>query len=256
MVFASCSYKNIRLIITNFDIQSMENLENEEEKNLTRYSYSSTAPQTGPKGVIADYRRHSAVVEHEKEVSKLKYIEEVKKKSFIADPNKFANVEEEPNKHDIKNGSFDDDDEDFLKNYHKKRLHLLEKESKNNGTKYSKLFDMSGEDLLEKIENPCKDEILVVHLYDPKVSACVTMNKCFEYLAVQYPYIQFTKVLAKKAGLSLNFQMKALPTIQVYKDGNLIGNFFNMQDKLDTDFHPSDVENFLLDSNMLTEFQS
>ena len=41
--------------------------------------------------------------------------------------------------------------------------------------------------------------------------------------------------------------MNALPTLQIYKGGNLVGNFLRVQDNLDDEFYAADVENFLIE---------
>jgi len=115
---------------------------------------------------------------------------------------------------------------------------------------FGKLFEFNAEKLLEALEEPNKDLILVVHIYD-SVKPCIQMNKCLEQLVQEYPHIKFCKVLATHAGVSLNFKMNALPTLQVYKGGKLIGNFVRIHDQLGEEFYPGDVENFLIEKDVL-----
>lgn len=209
--------------------------------------FDTSGPKTGPKGVLEDYRRY-------KELKKLQYAEETKerialhkKHAFTVDVDKHK-VEEEEN--------FDVDDDDFLKKYHEKRLAQLQKEMENklteNAPKFGQLLELNGNKLSEAIDKEDRKVIIVIHLYEDTISSCKQMNACLKCLAKQYPYIKFCKVRASTAGLSLNFKLNALPALQVYKERVLIGNFIKMQDKLDEEFYASDVENFLIDSDILT----
>jgi len=138
-----------------------------------------------------------------------------KKLAFTADPNKHPDE-------DSDDDEFDDDD--FLRQYHEKRLAQMKEEMEiklNKGMQiFNELFDYNGEELLQSIEGEDVNTVIVVHLYD-SIKACIQMNKCLEQLAHDYPYVKFCKVLATNAGLSLKFKMNALPTIQVYKGGKL-----------------------------------
>jgi len=207
-----------------------------------------TAPQTGPKGVLRDYNVYKQLEQIEREENNLKAIEQHKKQAFTADPNKFPDKTEEE-----ENDSFDDDDE-FLKEYHEKRLaqmkEAMEKKMNEGKESFGKLFEFNAEKLLEALEEPNKDLILVVHIYD-SIKPCIQMNKCLEQLAQEYPHIKFCKVLATHAGVSLNFKMNALPTLQVYKGGKLIGNFVRIHDQLGEEFYPGDVENYLIEKDVL-----
>jgi len=213
--------------------------------NETGYQEVVNGPKTGPKGVLADYRRFKENKKIEDEEALRHKIAVHKKYAFTADPDKHADATDD----------FDDDDE-FLRQYHEKRLAQMKREIEakvnHDLPKYTECFSLSGSELLDTIENENRKVIVVVHLYDANLKSCKQMNKCFDCLAQQYPYVKFCKVLASSAGLSLKFKAKALPTIQVYKEGVLIGNFIKMMDKLDNEFYAADVENFLIDSDILT----
>ena len=200
--------------------------------------------KTGPKGVLQDYKLYKKLEQLEKEENDRHTIELQKKLAFTADPNKHPDNEDE---------EFEEDDE-FLRIYHEKRLAQMkaEMEIKLNKSKqtFDQMFDYSGQELVDAIEEQDKNSVMVVHIYD-SISACMQMNKCLEQLAQEYSHIKFCKVLASNAGLSLQFKMNALPTIQVYKDSKLIGNYLRVQDHLDKEFYPGDVENFLLDADVL-----
>ena len=204
---------------------------------------------TGPKGVLEDYRQYKEIKKIEDEIATKEKIALLKQQAFTADPNKHPDKENEGSESDF-------DDDEFLRLYHEKRLNEMKKEAEQNLRAklphYNKCFELTGDELVDTIDKEHAKVLVVVHLYDENLRACIQMNKCFDCLAQQYPYIRFCKVEAASARVSLQFKLNALPTIQVYKEGVLIGNFIRMMDKLDHEFFAADVENFLIDSDIIS----
>ena len=199
--------------------------------------------------MLRDYNIYKQLEQIEREENNIAAIELHKKLAFTADPNKFPDKKKEESE-----DSFDEDDDEFLKEYHEKRLaqmkEAMEKKMNEGKETFAELFDYDAGKLIEAMDDPNKNLILVVHIYD-SIKPCVQLNNCLEQLLRDYPHIKFCKVLATSAGVSLNFKMNALPTLQVYKGGKLIGNFVRIHDHLGDDFYPGDVENFLLEKDVL-----
>ena len=42
-------------------------------------------------------------------------------------------------------------------------------------------------------------------------------------------------------------KLNALPALQVYRNGFLVGNFIRLSDEFDDEFYAADVENFLIE---------
>jgi len=227
--------------------------EGEEEKPCCDEKGSSIAPpsylgpKTGPKGVLQDYERYKELQKLERQAEEEERIANFKKKAFTADPERHEEDEF---------AEFEEDD-DFLKMYHNKRLQQMKREAeeylRGNKQMFGELKEISGSEFLDTIDKEKTDVIVLVHIYESSIPACIQMNKCLTCLAQQYPYVKFVKVKASEAGVSLKFKMNALPTLQIYKGGNLVGNFLRVQDNLDDEFYAADVENFLIDSDVLTE---
>lgn len=215
-------------------------------------SNTSTGPQTGPKGVLEDYKQYKNFCRVEEKEAIKEQIALHKKMAFTADPNKHP---EPTTKEDDEEEDFDFEEDEFLKEYHEKRLAQLRKVMEEKITQkmpqFGVLFDLkSSDDLLNVIEKEDKETIVIVHLYDPNLQACVLMNNCLQCLAQQYKFVKFCKVLSSNAGLSLQFKLNALPALQVYKNGSLIGNYIKMQEQLDQIFYTADVENFLIEADV------
>ncbi|XP_066931273.1 phosducin-like protein [Clytia hemisphaerica] len=214
-------------------------------------------PQTGPKGVLEDYKQYKNLCKIEDNIATKEKIEYHKKTAFTADPNKHTDEVKNENSDD----EFDFEDDEFLKEYHQKRLEQMQTEMENkiklNMTKFGQLFDLqTSDELLNVIENEDKSIIVIVHLCDESVPGCIKMNECLDCLAKQYSHVKFCKISATKAGLSLQFKLSALPALQVYKAGTLIGNYIKMLDHLDKIFYTADVENFFIENDIIPSVSS
>ena len=211
-------------------------------------------PQTGPKGVLEDYKQYKNLCKVNEMIATKEKIELHKKLAFTADPNKHPDKPKE--EFEKSDDEYDFEDDEFLKEYHQNRLEQMQKEMedkiKQNMVKFGQLYDLqTGEELLDILEKEEKNVIVIVHLYDKSLSACVNLSDCLERLAKQYTHVRFCKISSTRAGLSLQFKVNALPTLQVYKGGVLIGNYIKMQDHLDKIFYAADVENFLIEKDII-----
>lgn len=215
----------------------------EQQAKLSRWE----GPKTGPKGVKADYERYKQMQAQERAIDKDKRIKIWKASAMTADPNKHAAAVDEDEDDD-----FDDDDE-FLQEYHQKRLQQMKQQAESFllEPSFGSLMEINGDAFVNIIDKEDRKVMVVVHIYD-SITACMQMNQCLECLAQQYKHVKFCKVNASEACVSLNFKMHALPALQVYKGGVLIGNYIRMTDHLDKHFVANDVENFLIDKDILT----
>jgi thiol-disulfide isomerase/thioredoxin len=144
--------------------------------------------------------------------------------------------------------------DDFLLEFQKRRM--------------KEMFEMSGlmpkfgsvislttsDEFLKAVDSENKNVTVVVHIYEEKFSACKKMNSCLNQLAKEYTMVKFCKILSTIAGLSKNFKASALPTLLVYKNGQVIGNFIRISNELGgDDFFSSDVESYLIEHSLLPD---
>jgi Phosducin len=144
--------------------------------------------------------------------------------------------------------------DDFLVEFQKKRMQEM-LEMSGMLTKFGEIHNlMSGDDFLKAIDGELKNVTIIIHIYEEKYRACKTMNNCLKALAQEYPSVKFCKILSTVTGLSKNFKAKALPTLLVYKNGQIIGNFIRLSEELGGDeFFSSDVESFLIENSLLPD---
>ena len=112
-------------------------------------------PKTGPKGVLEDYKRYKELCKVEEAIAEKEKIAWHKQAAFTADPNK----------HPDKGSDEDFEDDDFLKKYHEKRLNQLKKEMdlNQNKSKFGKLFELNGNELLSTIDK--EDQKLMLRIF-------------------------------------------------------------------------------------------
>ncbi len=53
------------------------------------------------------------------------------------------------------------------------------------------------------------------------------LNVCLQQLAIKYPYTKFLKIIATEA--TANYDDVALPTLLVYRQGQLVTSFIRVQ---------------------------
>lgn len=111
----------------------------------------------------------------------------------------------------------------------------------------------NGDEFLQAIDAEHKSVTVIIHIYEDKFKACKTMNKCLAKLAQEYSTVKFCKILSTVTGLSKNFKTVALPTLLVYKNGQIVGNFIRLGDEFGDDFYSSDVESYLIEHSLLPD---
>jgi hypothetical protein len=70
------------------------------------------------------------------------------------------------------------------------------------------------------------------------------MNFALQQLAIKYPYVKFLKIFSTDA--QSNYDDVALPTLLVYRSGQLDKCFVRVQDTIGTAFDVDNVEKLLV----------
>uniref|UniRef100_A0AAV2KWQ2 Phosducin domain-containing protein n=1 Tax=Knipowitschia caucasica TaxID=637954 RepID=A0AAV2KWQ2_KNICA len=111
----------------------------------------------------------------------------------------------------------------------------------------------SGDAFLEVIEKEHHSTTVVVHIYKLGIKSCEDLNQCLDCLASEYPTVKFCRINAESSGASERFSDEVLPTLLVYKAGELVGNFLACMQHLNQEFFATDVEAFLNSYGLLPE---
>ncbi|XP_028258732.1 phosducin b [Parambassis ranga] len=211
-----------------------------------------TVTHTGPKGVINDWRRfklesmdQDSLPSAKRELLRQMSSPNKPKDDSRANLNRKMSVQE----YEL----LKEEDEGCLKHYRKKCMQEMH-DKLSFGPKFDGVHDLeSGEDFLEVIEKEHHSTVVVVHIYKIGVKGCEELNNCLDCLATEYPTVKFCRIDAVASGAAERFSDEFLPTLLVYKAGELIGNFLACTQHLNEEFFATDVETFLNSYGLLPE---
>lgn len=220
----------------------------------TTDKWSGSSTNTGPKGVIKDWQRFKQL-ENEKNIEKeTEKLQLMKKLCITAKTVHEDGQQAEQDELDAELAELMNDDSILLQFQQQRMREMLERCGKKQKIFGNVISLGNGDDFLNAIDNEDKSVPVIVHIYENKLLACKTMNRCLDELAQNYKSVKFCKIISSAAGMSANFKIGGIPALLVYKNGNLIGNFVRLSDELGGDeFFASDVEGFLIEHAMLPD---
>ncbi|KAI4536675.1 hypothetical protein MJG53_020882 [Ovis ammon polii x Ovis aries] len=147
----------------------------------------------------------------------------------------------------------DKEDENCLRKYRRQCMQDMHQKL-SFGPRYGFVYELeSGEQFLETIEKEQKITTIVVHIYEDGVKGCDALNSSLTCLAAEYPMVKFCKIKASNTGAGDRFSSDVLPTLLVYKGGELLSNFISVTEQLAEEFFTGDVESFLNEYGLLPE---
>lgn len=229
------------------------------ESNQTYFTretdkWSGSSTNTGPKGVIKDWQRFKQL-ENEKNVEKeMEKLALMKKLCVTAKTVAEDKQQAEQDELDAELAELMNDDSILLQFQQQRMREMLDRCGKQQKFFGQVISLANGDEFLNAIDNEDKSVPIIVHIYENKLLACKTMNRCLDELAQNYKSVKFCKIAGSAAGMSANFKIGGIPALLVYKSGNLIGNFVRLSDELGGDeFFASDVEGFLIEHAMLPD---
>ncbi|XP_028667212.2 phosducin b [Erpetoichthys calabaricus] len=214
------------------------------------------ATNTGPKGVINDWRRfklesedHESIPPNKRELLRQMSSPYRPPKGDEKELRERLNRKMSIQEYEL----IQDEDEKSLRKYRKQCMQEMHQRL-SFGPRFGCLYDLeSGEQFLEVIEKEHRLTIVVVHIYEDEVKGCDALNKCLSCLATEYPSVKFCKIKASNTGAGDRFSDGVLPTLLVYKAGELVGNFLSITEHLNEEFFAVDVECFLNEYGLLPE---
>lgn len=147
----------------------------------------------------------------------------------------------------------DKEDETCLRKYRKRCMQDMH-QWLSFGPKYGTLSELqSGEQFLETIEKERKTTTVIVHIYEDGVKGCDLLNSSLASLAAEYSMVRFCKIKASNTGAEDRFSSDVLPTLLVYRGGELVSNFLSVTEQFNEEFLAVDVETFLKEFGLLPQ---
>ncbi|KAK7101878.1 phosducin-like protein [Littorina saxatilis] len=210
--------------------------------------YSGSCTNTGPKGVIKDWREFKKLETEKRQMQERERQSLAKKLTLTC--RSHLNDEEEQKADEKFLEQLGELEDEFIKEYRLQRIEEMRK-ALEKVPQFGKVVRLSGDNFIQEIdkERPCVT--IIVHIYEDKVDACEAMNGCLMCLAREYPTVKFCKITATDAKLSSHFTVAGVPALLIYKNGELIGNFLQLSKEFGDDFYATDVESFLEEHGLL-----
>uniref|UniRef100_H2YLY7 Phosducin domain-containing protein n=1 Tax=Ciona savignyi TaxID=51511 RepID=H2YLY7_CIOSA len=189
----------------------------------------------------------------------------LRKHGILPQKEKAPELPEEEDQTEIKNnyeemsldelGEFEDEEEDrIMEMYRQKRI--AEMKAMQMKAKFGDVREISADDYVQQVNQAGEDVWVVLHLYKQGIPLCSLLNQYVTRLAQKFPYIKFLKSISTTC--IPNFPDKNLPTLFVYKNGDLIhqwigalhfGGMNLKQDQLEWKFHEAGIVKSTLESN-------
>ncbi|NWS94392.1 PHOS protein, partial [Mionectes macconnelli] len=223
---------------------------------FTRQAQNSS--RSRPKGVINDWRKFKLESEDRESLSlsKKEMLRQMSSphRSFSRDDKdtrerfcRKMSMQEYELIHDAQ------EDESCLQQYRKRCMQDMHQRL-SFGPKFGYLCELqNGEQFLEAVEKEHKTTTVIVHIYEDGVKGCDALNSSLTCLATEYPTVKFCKIKASSTGAGDRFSNEVLPSLLVYKAGELLSNFISVSEQFNEEFFAVDVEAFLNEYGLLPE---
>ena len=99
---------------------------------------------------------------------------------------------------------------------------------------------MSPFEFVDEVDQADPRTFVVIHLYEDFVDHCRKLNIILDHLARKFEHVKFLKLKAIEA--REDYDIVALPTVMLYKGGQLIEAMVRITDEVGTDFDLDDIE--------------
>ncbi|KAM5238730.1 phosducin [Ctenodactylus gundi] len=229
-------------------------MEEDKSQSMEEDFEGQEATHTGPKGVINDWRKFKLESEDGESIPPCK--KEILRQMSSQSRDDKDSKERFSRKMSIQEYELvnhDKEDESCLRKYRRQCMQDMHQKL-SFGPRYGFVYELlSGEQFLETIEKEQKTTTVVVHIYEDGVKGCDALNSNLTCLAADYPMVKFCKIKASNTGAGDRFSIDVLPTLLVYKGGELISNFISVAEQFAEEFFAGDVESFLNEYGLLPE---
>ncbi|XP_062067233.1 phosducin [Lepus europaeus] len=216
--------------------------------------FEGQATHTGPKGVINDWRKFKLESEDSDSIppSKKEILRQMSSQSKD-DKDAKDRLGRKMSIQEYELIHQDKEDENCLRKYRRQCMQDMHQKL-SFGPRYGFVYELeTGEQFLETIEKEQKITTIVVHIYEDGIKGCEALNSSLTCLAAEYPMVKFCKIKASNTGAGDRFSSDVLPTLLVYKGGELISNFISVAEQFAEEFFAGDVESFLNEYGLLPE---
>ncbi|NXI63560.1 PDCL2 protein, partial [Anseranas semipalmata] len=139
---------------------------------------------------------------------------------FLVKPYERMNLKELKEAED----DFDEADRKAVEMYRQQRLQ--EWRCLQRRQRYGELREICGEQYVNEVTNAPEDVWVIIHLYRSSIPMCLLVNEHLSQLARKFPEAKFVKAIVNSC--IQNYHDTCLPTILVYKTGEIKGKFIGV----------------------------
>jgi len=218
-------------------------------------SYAGRSTNTGPKGVVEDWRRFKQLEAEKRDDAERERLALARRLALTcrsaADDEAAAAADaaaqeqlEELLEHEDR----------FLEEYRQRRLDEM-RLSVAQLPRFGSVCALTKSSFLAAIDQESKSVKIIIHLFEDDVAACTAVSGCFRCLAEDYLTVKFCELRASTADMSKRFSRDGVPAIVVYKAGELIANLVNVSAELGSDFFAGEMETYLAEHGLLDPVQ-
>ncbi|KAI9258505.1 thioredoxin-like protein [Sporodiniella umbellata] len=243
------------------DSKRIESETDEEADKDTIETTNSTAssilrdqgPQTGPKGVQADYAFYQQKKTQKEQKARYDYNERLLAKAPMTTT--FAQDQKEAEL--VLEGEQENDssDEEMMQQYRERRLRELKNIKYRNQSinPQHKLFGTVStihlDQYLESIDQEWHTVPVIFHIFNNQIPACLQLDKYLVDLARKYTLAKFLRISASE----LDFDLVGSPALLAYQAGILVANLVRLTDEVGARFDVESVENVLIKHGALSD---
>ncbi|KAJ1979438.1 hypothetical protein H4R35_001513 [Dimargaris xerosporica] len=212
-------------------------------------------PQTGPKGVIADYRHHTSTQQAQRAERQRQETQrmastyrreapalsstittQTEPKSRLSHSHTFKSPKPEDSEDEELDALLNDE---FLTQYQQQRMDEWRHQH------MGSVDELTAADYASIIDQVAADVRVVVHVYEDSVPECRRLNALLPAVAQQTAPSRFVKIRARETGQA-SFTPDMLPILVAYQNGALVGTIIRATDELlSGHFEVTDVINLL-----------
>nr|XP_033800875.1 phosducin-like protein 2 isoform X1 [Geotrypetes seraphini] len=118
----------------------------------------------------------------------------------------------------------DEEDERAIEQYRQQRIQELK--SLQRRQTFGELTEIISDQYVKEVTNAGEDVWVVLHLYSSSIPVCMQLNHHLSLLARKFPETKFLMAIATNC--IKNYPDKCLPTLFVYKNGQIKGQFIGI----------------------------
>ncbi|ORZ40600.1 thioredoxin-like protein [Catenaria anguillulae PL171] len=189
----------------------------------------TSGPQTGPKGVLADYKHAQRIKQQQQQAKHKAYWDKINRSALSSTrpvlDEKMANDDDELDDDELLNQL----DVDLADRYAAMRLDQIRQA--NQLPTFGTYREIGVTQFLKEVDEEHVGVSVIIHLYEPYITECQLLNKHLTALAPKFAHAKFLRMRASSSP-STNLDPVALPVLQVYRGGNLVSNLVRISDDM------------------------